>query len=59
MAKDKKINTYIVTTVTAKVANQNIGQSKDDCTSTARSATAFTRNSEKAKQRGTSDYIDR
>ena len=53
MAKDEKINTYMVTTVTAKVANQKTGQSKDDCTSTARSATAFTRNSKRAKQRGT------
>ena len=59
MAKDEKINTYIVRTVTSKVANQNTGQTKDDCTSTARSATGFTRNSERAKQRGTSDYTDR
>ena len=54
MPKDEKINTYIVMTVTAKVANHNTGQSKDDCTSSA-----FTRSSERAKQRGTSDYIDR
>ena len=47
------INRKIVTTVTAKVANHKTGQSKDDCTSTAGSATAFTRNSERAKQRGT------
>ena len=53
MTKDEKINTYIVTTFSAKVANQKTGQSKDDCTSTAHSATAFTRNSERAKQRGT------
>ena len=53
MAKDEKINIYIVTTVTAKVANQKTRQSKDDCTSTVRSATAFTSNSERAKQRGT------
>ena len=50
MTKDEKINTYIVT---AKVANQKTGQSKDDCTSTACGATAFTRNSERAKQLGT------
>ena len=53
MIKDKIINTYMVTTVTAKVANHKTGQSKDDCTNTARSATAFTRNSERAKQCGT------
>ena len=53
MIKDEKINTYIVTTVTAKVANHKTGQSKDDCTNTARNATAFTRNSERAKQCGT------
>ena len=53
MTKDEKINTYIVTTVTAKVANHKTGQSEDDCTNTARSATAFTRNSERAKRRGT------
>ena len=53
MTKDEKINTYIDTTVTAKVANQKTGQSKHDCTSTACSATAFTRKSERAKQRGT------
>ena len=53
MTKDEKINPYIVTTVTAKVANQITGQSKAEWTSTARSATAFTKNSERAKQRGT------
>ena len=53
MTKDEKINTYIVTTVTAKVANHKTGQSKDDCTNTACSATAFARNSERAKQHGT------
>ena len=53
MTKDERINTYIVATVTAKVANHKTGQSKDDYTTTARSATAFTRNSETAKRRGT------
>ena len=53
MTEDERINTYIVTTVTAKVANHETGQSKDDYTNTERSATAFTRNSERAKRRGT------
>ena len=53
MTEDERINTYIVTTVTAKVANHETGQSKDDHTNTARSATAFPRNSERAKRRGT------
>ena len=53
MTEDARINSYIVTTVTAKVANHKTGQSKDDCTNTARSVTAFTRNSERAKRRGT------
>ena len=57
MTEDERINTYIATTVTAKVANHKTGQSKDNCTNTARSATAFTRNSERARQRGTEDYI--
>ena len=59
MTKEEKINIYIVTTVTAKVANQKTGQSKDDCTSTARSATALIINSERAKQHGTLHYIHR
>ena len=41
--RKEKINTYIVTTVTAKVVNHKTGQSKDDCTNTAHSATAFTK----------------
>ena len=53
MTEDERINAYIVTTVTVKVANHKTGQSKDDYTKTARSATAFTRNSERAKRRGT------
>ena len=53
MTEDERINTYIVTTVTAKVANHKTGQSKDNCTNTARRATALTKNSERAKQRGT------
>ena len=51
MTKEEKINIYIVTTVTAKAANEKTGQSKDDCTSTARSA--------RAKQHGTLHYIHR
>ena len=47
------MNTHIVTTVIAKVANQKTGQSKDDCTSIACRATAFTRNIDRAKQHGT------
>ena len=53
MTKDEKINTYIVTTVIAKVANQITGQSKVDRISTAHSATAFTKSSDRAKQHGT------
>ena len=53
MTEDERINAYIVTTVTAKVANHKNGQSKDDYTNTARSATAFTRNSKRAKRCGT------
>ena len=41
MTKDEKINTYIFTTITTKVANQITRQSKANRTSTARSATAL------------------
>ena len=57
MTKEERINISIVTTVTAKVANEKTGQSKDDCISTARSATALTINSERAKKHGTLHYI--